>query len=275
VLSFVGFESATTLGDEAKQPLRTIPRAVLLSTLVAGLFFIAMAYIEVLGFQGMAISLKDSEAPLNDLAQASGVGFFGTLISLCALVSMFACTLACINAGSRILFTMGRHSIVHRAMGEAHGRNGTPHNAVMITAVIIFVITAATLLSGVGLIDSFTYFGTIAAYGFLIAYILISIAAPCYLARIGRLRLRHLFYAMAGVAIMLIPLISSIGIPGEASLFPVPAAPFNLFPYLFLAYLALGTGWFMILRRRSPEMIEEIERDIEATHLRFSEMHKI
>ena len=49
--SFVGFESATALGHEAKEPLRTIPRAVLQCALGAGAFFILAAYAEVLGFR--------------------------------------------------------------------------------------------------------------------------------------------------------------------------------------------------------------------------------
>src|SRR5262249_29505468 len=54
VFAFVGFESATTLGHEAKTPLRTIPRAVLSSTIFAGVFFIAISYIEVMGFGNAA-----------------------------------------------------------------------------------------------------------------------------------------------------------------------------------------------------------------------------
>jgi amino acid transporter len=55
VFSFVGFESATTLGAEAKSPLQNIPRAVIFSTITCGLFFVVMSYIEVLGFSGLAV----------------------------------------------------------------------------------------------------------------------------------------------------------------------------------------------------------------------------
>ncbi|NEQ28290.1 MAG: APC family permease, partial [Microcoleus sp. SIO2G3] len=275
ILSFVGFESATTLGDEAKNPLRTIPRAVLLSTIASGVFFVVLAYIEVLGFSGLPNSLAESTAPLNDLAQAAGVGFFGVLISICALVSMFACTLACINAGSRILFTMGRHRIFHRSIGRVHGRNETPHIAVTIASGLIFLITALVVAAGVGVLDALAYFGTIATFGFLTAYILISIAAPCYLARLGRLRARHLLFSILAVGFMLIPVVGSVGIPGENSLFPVPPAPYSIFPYLYLLYLVAGAGWFIWLRRRSPQLIRNIEADIEAAHLKFGEMHKV
>src|SRR6202012_2529549 len=51
LFSFVGFESATTLGSEARNPLQTIPRAVMQSAVIGGVFFTVCAYIEVLGFR--------------------------------------------------------------------------------------------------------------------------------------------------------------------------------------------------------------------------------
>jgi amino acid transporter len=270
VLSFVGFESATTLGHEARNPLRSIPKAVTLSTIVSGLFFVLMAYIEVIGFAGSPTPMTESSAPLNDLAKLAGVSFFGILISIGATVSMFACALACINAGSRILFTMGRHSIFHESIGRAHGHNETPHVAVTLSAVLIFLASASVNLFGVSILDGFAYFGTIATFGFLTVYILISIAAPVYLARCSELRISHIISSAIAIGLMLIPVLGSVGIPGS-SVFPVPAAPYNVFPYLFLLYLVVGVAWFVILRLRSPNLIEAIESDIEASHAAFHE----
>ena len=85
----------------------------------------------------------------------------------------------------------------------------------------------------------------------------------------------HLISAAIAIGLMLIPVLGSVGIPGENSLFPVPPAPYNVFPYLFLLYLVAGAGWFVILRLRSPDLIQEIESDIEASHIKFEEMHKV
>ena len=74
---------------------------------------------------------------------------------------------------------------------------------------------------------------------------------------------------------MIIPVIGSTGIPGKDSIFPVPDPPYNVFPYLFLMYLVVGGGWFLMLRLHSPEIIEDMERDIEAVHPKFSEAKKI
>ncbi|MBW4695783.1 MAG: APC family permease [Lyngbya sp. HA4199-MV5] len=275
VFSYVGFESATTLGDEAKNPLRNIPRAVIISTVVSGLFFVVMSYIQVLGFEGASVKFNESTAPMNDLANFSGVGFFGILISIGSMISLFACTLACLNAGARIFFSMARHGIFHRSVAEAHGTNETPHIAVTLVALVAFLAPATINLFGVKVLDGYAYFGTIATYGFLVAYILISIAAPVYLHREHQLRWTDILFSVLGVAFMIIPVLGSVGVPGEGSLFPVPAAPYNVFPYLFLLYLVVGAGWFIMLRLRSPDLIQEMEEDIEASHTRFSDMKKV
>jgi len=191
------------------------------------------------------------------------------------LISLFACTLACLNAGARIFFSMARHGIFPNSVGQAHGTNETPHIAVTLVAIAAFLAPATLNLFGVKVLDGYAYFGTIATYGFLVAYILISIAAPVYLHREHQLRWTDVLYAVLGVAFMIVPVLGSVGIPGENSLFPVPAAPYNVFPYLFLLYLVVGAGWFLMLRLRSPEIIQEMEDDIEASHTRFSDMKKV
>ena len=275
VFSFVGFESATALGDEAKNPLRTIPSSVILSTVLAGLFFVVMTYVEVLGFKGAPSPLNVTPAPLSFLAQQTGVGFLGVIVVVGAMISFFACALASINAGARILFTMARHGIFHPAVGSTHRSNQTPHVAVTMTALFTFLVPASMSMFGVKVLDIFAYLGTIATYGFLLAYILISIAAPVYLYRERQLRPLDVAIAVLAIVFMAIPVIGSVGIPGENSIFPVPPAPYNVFPYLFLMYLVVGGGWLLMLRLHSPEIIEDMERDIEATHTKFSDMKKL
>jgi amino acid transporter len=278
VFSFVGFESATTLGSEAKNPLHNIPRAVILSTVTCGVFFVMMSYIQVLGFSGLPTPFNESAAPTSDLATAAGVGFFGLIILIGSMVSLFACTLACINAGARILFSMGQHGIFHHRLGHAHGTNQTPYVAVTISCLIVFLIPMVTTMFGVKLLDNYAYAGTIATYGFLVAYLLISLATPIYLARQGQLRFSNIVVSVLAIIFMLIPVLGSIGVAGDnflSQIFPIPAAPYNVFPYFFLLYLALGAGWFAIIRARSPRIIQQMEADIEAAHNRFSEMKKV
>ena len=69
LFSFVGFESATTLGAEARNPLKTIPRAVIQSAIIGGAFFTLCAYTEVLGFRIAGPGSGTSQAPMHVLAQ--------------------------------------------------------------------------------------------------------------------------------------------------------------------------------------------------------------
>ena len=111
LFSFVGFESATTLGSEARNPLITIPRAVIQSAVLAGAFFAVCAYAEVLGFHIVKQDLGTSQAPMYVLARLGGVPVLGILIDIGALVSMFAGTLACITAAARVLLRMAHDGL--------------------------------------------------------------------------------------------------------------------------------------------------------------------
>lgn len=271
MFAFSGFESATSLGDEAKHPLKTIPRAVMGSAILAGLFYISMTYIEVLGFSGTGVSITKTEEPLGFLAQQAGVGFLGELVAYCALFSFFACVLGSINPAARVFFTMARHGLFHSSLGVAHSSNRTPHVAVTMCSLIAFLVPASMSLFHIKLFESMGYLGAIASYGFLTVYILISIAAPVYLHQIKKLRARDVVFSVVAVGFMMIPVLGSVGIPGS-SMFPVPEAPYDAFPYLFLMYLLVTCGWFILQRLRSPEIVTSMEQGIEAIHAKFGDV---
>ena len=184
MFSSVGFESATSLGSEAKDPLTSIPRAVKWSALLAGFFFFLCAYAEVLGFRGEAVTLDKSLAPLHVLAQKAGLPpIIGTLTDLGAVVSFFSCFLACITAAARVLFLMSRNGALHATFGEAHEQNQTPHRAVLLTSIAAFLPAGIMTLRGMNLFDIYGLLGTLATFGFVTVYILVSIAAPLFLRR--------------------------------------------------------------------------------------------
>ncbi|MBW4518277.1 MAG: APC family permease [Scytolyngbya sp. HA4215-MV1] len=268
MFSFSGFESATTLGDEARHPLKTIPKAVMGSVVLAGLFFIAMTYIEVLGFSGTGVEITQTEEPLGFLAKQAGVGWLGDVIALGALFSFFACVLGSINPAARVFFTMARHGLFPSSLGETHSANRTPHIAVTVCALILFLVPAGMALCQIKLFESMGYLGAIASYGFLTIYLLISIAAPIYLRRICQFQWRDAVIAGLSIGCMMIPVLGSVGIRGSRW-FPVPQAPYDAFPYLFLIYLVITCGWFVWQRLRSPQVVRSMERGIEAIHAQF------
>ncbi len=243
IFSFVGYESATTLGEEAKNPHVNIPRSVLLSALISGAFFMLTAYIAVMGFGGMGTSLAKSTAPFNDLAAGFGLPSFGVLISIGAVISLFACALASVNAAARIIFSMSRVGIFTVHAGRAHSTNQTPHLAVSLCCILVFVIPAVLLARSMGLLDIFNDLSTIATFGFLMAYVLISLAAPVYLHRLGELSGTSILKSLAAILFMLPPVIATV--------YPMPAPPGDRFPAYFVAYLLAGAGWYLYRQSRA------------------------
>ena len=261
IFSLVGFECATAFGDEAKDPLRTIPRAVNLSLIISGAFFVFVTYTMVLGVRGYSTPLGSIDAPLNVLATMYNVPVLAVPLSLGAMVSFFALCLSCINAGGRVIYAMGRHGIFHASTAEAHPDNETPHIAATVMSALAFAVPTALSLRGVATLDAFNYVGTMAAFGFVVAYFLVTVAAPAYLRSLGQLRGGHLAMAVAAVALLLIPAVGSV--------FPVPPAPVLYFPYVFLAYMAVGVAWILTFYGRQPSASVSARLDLERAHAQF------
>ena len=85
-------------------------------------------------------TLDKLDAPLSTLSANLGVPWMGTLISIGAMISFFALAMSCLNAGARVLFTMGRYGIFPISIGSTHTKNLTPHVALTIFGAIQFII---------------------------------------------------------------------------------------------------------------------------------------
>ena len=248
LFSFVGFESATTLGAEAANPLRTIPRAVMQSAIFTGLFFILCAYLETLGMHTAHQDLGQSTAPMRVLATLAGVNLLGPLIDFGALVSMFACTLACITAAARVLMRMGHNGLVHSRLASAHHKNATPASAVLVTGLLTALPVAALALRGVAGTDIYGWMGSLAVYGFITTYGLAAVALPIYLKRNHRLTAAALTLSIATTLAMLLAL--------AGTLYPVPERPYNWLPYVYLIYILCGVAWFAVSSKKIiPEQL--------------------
>jgi amino acid transporter len=243
IFSFVGFESATALGAEAREPRTQIPRAVLQSTLIAGTFFVIMSFIMVKGFRGSATPLDKVPAALDAMAEIAQAPALGILVSIGALVSFFACALACVTAVSRILLAMARDGVIHASIGKAHDTNATPHVAATLSAVALFLVPVVMSLKGLSMLDIYGLNGTISTYGFLVAYVLIAAGA---MASVARQRASRAAVTVAGITGILF-----MGLAVVGSIYPWPAAPYNALPPLFVLYMAAGIAWMIYDRRRA------------------------
>ncbi len=235
VFSLVGFESATAFGGEARQPLKSVPWAVIVSLIIGGAFFVFVTYVEVLATHGNNPPLDQLSAPLNTIAGLVQMPWLAAPLSACAMVSFFALNLSCLNAGARIIYIMGQQGLFHEYTAASHKVNETPHVAVIIMGALSAGLPTLGAIKGIAVGDMFNDGGTLAAFGFIVAYVLVTIAAPLFVKSLGELKPVHVIIAAVSLMLLLVPTIGSV--------YPVPPAPIKYFPYMFGAYFILGGIW--------------------------------
>jgi amino acid transporter len=262
IFSLVGFESSTAFGEEAVNPLKTIPRSIIWSLVLTGAFFILVSYTEVLGVVGYKDTLDKIDAPLNVLAEMYHVSYLWPLLSAGAMFSFFALASSCMNAGARVMYAMGRHDFFHKSTSTAHQKHGTPHIALAAMAVVMFsVVTVCYFVLtqyNMAVLDEFNDAGAMGAMGFTGAYVLITLAAPGFLKKRGELKSKDVALCVASLLLLLIPVVGLV--------YPMPDPPVRYFPYVFGAYLFLGYARIMAMQHQKPDRLVEISSEIQKLH---------
>ncbi|MEO6834853.1 MAG: APC family permease [Candidatus Tumulicola sp.] len=246
VFSFVGFESATAFGAEAKNPLVTIPRAVLGSVVFVSIFFIVATYAEILGLAHAAKPLDQETFPLGTLADIFKVGYLRIPITIGALCSAFSVCLACITTAGRVAYAMAAAKLLPSAFARIEPKHDTPNVAVTVVTGLTLLVAVVSLAARVAPIDIFNNCGTLSSFGFIVIYALISIAAGVYVKRQREMRSIDFAISVAAVLLLLVPAVMLF--------YSVPAPPQRWFVYYFLIFLAAGWAWFAATRRngRTP-----------------------
>jgi amino acid transporter len=253
-LSFAGFEGAATLGEETRNPRRNIPLAILVAVVGTGILYVAVTYAQTVGFGTSASGIQNfasSTAPLGDLGKQYMGSVMATIINFGATISAFASALGTSNAAARILFSMGRDGFVNNRLGTTSHRTGSP----AITVAIVMILTFATILiwsraPGINGASLFGYLGAIGVFLILVAYILTNVGAiRFFLAR--RLWTWQTIIPVLAIAVLGYTLYSNI--------YPIPAPPYNIFPYVALAWLAVG----LVIVLVSPALVRRIGLHLE------------
>jgi amino acid transporter len=175
LLSFAGFEAAATLGEEAHDPHRDIPRAILGTAIFGGIYFTVVTAIEMMGFgtdsKGVANFIA-SPALMGDLGSSFVGSWVGTVITLGAAISAFACCLACVVGASRLLYAIARDFSSSSLLGRT-GTGGTPAVATFTVTVLVAVIALVCAKAfSAKPFDTFLWSGTIGTLILLVAYVL-------------------------------------------------------------------------------------------------------
>ncbi len=148
-LSFLGFDAVSTLSEEAKDPTRSVPRAIMIATLVSGLIFIALSYLGQLVFPSNEFA--DVDAGALDVMTTAGGQFLETFFTAAYVAGALGSAITSQASVARILYAMGRDGILPRPIfGHVSPRFSTPVYAILVVSVVSLlavVIDLATLAS--------------------------------------------------------------------------------------------------------------------------------
>ena len=158
ILILVGFESVSSMGEEAKNAKRDIPRAIILSLLIQGVFcylfeYFAANYMMNNGYQ--VSNALGSAAPIGDMMIIVGTWMFGSVAAgkafmlvqaLTVFLALIGTTLSCMSTGARVTYAMGRDKEVPEHFGMLHGEKLTPHRAIWTLAAISGVVGIISIL---------------------------------------------------------------------------------------------------------------------------------
>ncbi|QEY60785.1 APC family permease [Metapseudomonas lalkuanensis] len=216
-LSFLGFDAVSTLAEEARDPKRDIPRAIIITTLCAGVLFFVLSLVAQLVFPGSVF--QDADAAANEVMLKAGGQFLAAFFTATYVAGAAGSALASQASVSRILYSMGRDGILPRRLfGTLSERFHTPTVAILIVSLVSLlavVIDLATLASMI-------------SFGALVAFSAVNLAV---------IR-THLFDGCPRQ-------------PGDLVRYGlIPAIGFALIAWLWTSLsgltLAIGLGWFAV-----------------------------
>jgi len=232
-LSFAGFESAGSMGEESHAPTHSIPRSIVVAIVTGAVFYVACEAVQTLGFGTNAAGTKafaSAQAPLSELGAAYVGDWMGDRLSLVAVISAIGAGLGCASVGARMLFALGRDHRLPASLSAVSSGTGAPAAGLVFVGALDLAGLVAFAAAGTSAQNVFFYLATIGVLSLLVMYAITNVAALRFLLARGA-RLEALL-PVAGIAVA--------GYVFYRNVWPVPASPFNLFPYVVAAWLVIG-----------------------------------
>jgi amino acid transporter len=259
ILAFGGLEGAAPLAEEARNPRRTIQRAILLATLVIGALYVFTTYAVDVAFgpKGFeAFAAETGNASWEGLAR-SLYGLFWFFVFLAIVNSTIANANAGVNVSSRTAYAMGRIGAFPRLLAQVHPRHRSPVAAILVG----FVITVAVTL-GLGLgydpTTAFFMIGTGLVIILAAIYILMNAACIGYFARQGGLNpVLHVLIPVLGILAFVPAWLTAAGIKAFSFVAPL-SPPVSYMGPAVAVWMILGVIYLVYLYRTAPGRVTEV-----------------
>jgi amino acid transporter len=254
---FIGFEAAAVLGEEASDPRRAIPRAILTAAVVAVVWYVFITWAMSVGF-GVRNSAKWAQdvAPLDTLANRYSGTWLSVLVDIAVITSAFIASLAGLHLTARTFFAMGREGGLPRIFAWTHPRWRSPWAGIGASLLLTFLL---------GLIlgrhwthpapAPFTYIqfmALTATLGILGAYILVAVSG---MVSFWRARGQNVAYNVLLDIALPLGAIAICGYTIYKSVHPLPPSPMKYGPWVALIWLGLGVAILAWLIVTKPERV--------------------
>jgi amino acid transporter len=244
---FIGFETSASLGEETRDPRRSIPRAVIGTVIITGIFYLLVVYASDIGF-GLANSAKwaSDPAPLDTLATRYVGSWLAVLVDIAVLFDALVVMSAFMATTSRGLFALARHDLLPAPLASISSRFRTPVGGITFVGVVallilaIVAITQANVNASVVPANVITVFGIMSTIGSLLIeliYIGLCVAALRFLLQDPAKWWRWIFL----LAAVITPILGIYG-----SVVPFPVWPQSLGIYIVVAVIVLSLIWTLV-----------------------------
>jgi amino acid transporter len=257
ILAFIGFEAAAPLSEEAKDPRRTIGKAVILSCLLIGFFYVLTTYAATVYTGPEKMTSFAAGIGWEDLARAVwGAGW--VLIFLAIVNSTIANSNAGSNAATRTMFAMGRVRILPHVLSEVHPKWRSPYMAVYVQGVV-----GVGVALGLGFaFDPITAFGlvaTIAVVLFIPIYIVVNLSSLLYYARKRKGEFNWLLHGVVpivGILFFIPAEFAAAGVP-VFKFIPQLTSPLSYAGLVAGIWMLVGLAYMIYLYNRNPQRVAD------------------
>lgn len=257
-LSWAGFESGSSLGEETRNPKKVIPRALALAIVLAGVIYVFVMFAQTVGYgtdQAGIDAFAGSSSTLTEMSATYIGAWFAVLISIVAFLVAFASLLSSTAAASRLLFALARDGFGPKNFAKTNDDTGVPVHAVVFVIALTAVMAVTLGLLGAAAVEVYYWYATIAVLCMVVAYGMTSIGVIRYTLRPdSKIPKWELVIPVLGVGYL--AFVYLIQVRGQE-------APYSYFPWVAGVWVLIG----LVIVLVAPQVAERVGARLTAEEL--------
>lgn len=248
-LSWAGFESGTSLGEETRDPKRTIPRALTYAVVIAGVIYTLVMFAQTVGYGTDAAgqeAFAGASSTLTELSSTYIGPWFAVIISIIAFCVAFASLLSCSAAAARLVFALARDGFGPASLARTSPTTGAPTTATAAVLALTMLLVVLLAAIGGGPVEVYYWYATIATLCMVVAYGMASVGAIRHTFRPDS-PIRRWEVVLPTLGIVYLVYVYVVQVAGQE-------APYTYFPWMAAAWCL--TGLVVILA--APSLADRI-----------------